>query len=213
MKKNTNTNANTNTNTNTATNTATNIDTIVNEIDNSIEQLCKAVLKEIKGLLPQNTVDLKKVNIDYEASLAKAKDAFLKNNDTEAFIASVEKAKHDRAAALNVGNLWGAVAKDYEIDKDFLVKAGFKELADKANSNKFNALITGIFNIVKYSHSIKYKLEECKKTYEEIGDRRLCLVFKHGCYGAKKTFNAVKGKEGLNSKVPIIDSLYDLLTK
>ena len=137
----------------------------------------------------------------------------MEDNDTEKFIIAVDTAKAAKNKALNSNNLWQAVASDYEIDKDFLVKAGFTTLTDKENSNKFNALITSVFNIVKYNHSTKNKLQACKDCYADIGSDKLCKVFKHGCYGAKKTFNAVKGKEGLNNKIDFIDSLYNILTK
>lgn len=208
MKKNT-----TNNNTNNTNDIDTNIDSVVNEIDNAVKKLSELVLVEVKGLLPQANVDVENVNKNYEKGINAAKAAFIKDSDTEAFIASVEKVKAARDAALNSGNLWACPAKDYEIDKDFLSKAGFTALADKECCNKYNTLITSIFNIIKYTHSIKYKLNECKTAYEQIGQTRLCRVFKHGAYGAKKTFNAVKGKEGLNSKVPLIDTLYELLTK
>lgn len=195
---------------------AESLDDIINNIDNEVKKLATFILSDIKSLLPQKTINKEKVIATYKETIAKAKEVLIASdadNASDIYTETVTKAKLDRDNALNCGNLWQAVASEYEIDKDFLLKCGFKELSDKENSNKFNCLITSLFNIVKYAHSTKNKLEDCKKTYESIGQDKLCRVFKHGVYGAKKTFNAVKGKEGLNSKIDFIDTLYTLLTK
>ena len=192
------------------------LDDVINNIDNEVKKLSLIVLSEIKALLPQKKLDVNKINEEYKKTIAKAKEILISSEDDNAsdiYTETVTKAKLDRDNALNSASLWQAIASEYEVDKDFLSKAGFKELSDKENSNKFNTLITSIFNVVKYAHSTKNKLQACKECYEAIGSDKLCKVFKHGCYGAKKTFNAVKGKEGINNKIEFIDTLYALLTK